>query len=523
MGRFHNGRRSVALAAVTTLVGGAAIANADWLSEGSDASRTGRTAVDAAQEPAPATGWPLLSPGTAGPAAVTANSVYLASAFGNTMRAYSTSGVPKWAFRRAPASVLRFFSPPTIGLDGTVYTTGGTGGGGTESALFAIRPDGTLKWQSAPVTDASFALRGAIVATPTRVYVRSATRLNAFNPADGTSLWSVAAPNAGTAGPTLALAPDGSLYTASSPEPSGNAGELVALNADGSVRWTRPVGRDPRIAVGATGTVYVSQNVTQVPAQPARVTAFDPSGGTVWSVDIPGGASSVSAPAVTPAGWVFVGTSDGLLRALIPGNPGWFLNVGPDVERHRPAIGGDGTVYASARNKLVAVSPSGVFQWSAPTAGGPLGIGPNGTVYVSGSSVYAFSGPQAAPVVSDLRATPSTFRVRGVPWHRAGTRLRFTLNRSAGVSFVVRRGSTIVGRLLVDRTSSGDVPFSGTPGPNTVRFTGTAFRPTGSSTTTLRPGTYTVTAVARIPSGLVSRASTTFRVLPGSGAVPLDN
>lgn len=114
--------------------------------------------------------------------------------------------------------------------------------------------------------------------------------------------------------------------------------------------------------------------------------------------------------------------------------------------------------------------------------------------------------------------------MRGVPWQVAGTRLRFTLNRSATVSFTIRRGATVVGRHVVDVAPSGDSPFQGTEGPNTVSFKGRVFRPGSSgSTVVLAPGNYTVTAVARTPNGLVSRTSTTFRVRPGSGAVPLDN
>jgi hypothetical protein len=513
-------RRHIALiGALGAIAAAAGVGVATWTSEGNDPARTGRSAVTAAQEPAAAAGWPLLNAWVTGPAAIGSNNrIYVASSFGNTIRAYGPGGGEKWAFRVAPASQLRFFSPPTLGADGTIYSAGGVGAA-PSAALFAILPNGTPKWQSAPVNDASFALRGAIVVTPTRVYVRSATRLNAYNTSDGVNVLSVAVPNAGTAAPTLAQAPDGSLYTASSVEPGPNAGELTALNVDGSVRWSRPVGRDPRIAIGDTGNIYVSQNVTQVPAQAARVTAFDSAGNTIWSVDIPGGASRVSAPAVTASGTVYVGTSDGLLRALIPGNPGWALNVGPAVADHRPAIGGDGTIYASAGTTLVAASTAGVLKWSAPTAGGPISIAPNGTVFTIQNSVYGFSGPTAAPLLSGLAAAPASFRVRGVSWEKAGTRLRFRLSRSADVRFVVRRGSAVVGTIAVDRTSSGDVPFSGTPGENIVSFKGRVFP---NTSTVLAPGVYRITATARA-AGQRSRQTITVRVLPGGGAIPLDN
>ena len=217
-------------------------------------------------------------------------------------------------------------SSPSMGHDGTIYV--GAGGyydrfgyntGGGDSSLYAINPDGTLKWQFK--TDYG-AYSAGIFSSP-------------------------------------AIGPDGAIYF-------GALDHYVYALEDsttyGKLKWKvrldeNPVYSSP--ALGYDGTVYVG-------SLDFRLYALNPQGtikwnyGTTWCI--------FSSPAIGSDGTVYVGSKNHLLYVLEDsvtyGKLRWWYITGQFYDGHlvdsSPAIGPDGTIYFGSLNRgMYAVSPAG--------------------------------------------------------------------------------------------------------------------------------------------------------------------
>ncbi len=253
----------------------------------------------------------------------------------------------------------KFASSPVLAADGTVYASS------TDSRLYAIQPDGALKWQAD--------CEGFVQAGPALL-------------SDGTLLLTV--------GKTL-----------------------QALHPDGSRAWRfdakSPLNATP--AVGPTGLIYVGDG-------DGRLRALTPDGLQVWAYRTSGDIASCS-PAVGPNGRLYIGASyradltelrssspeqlasneDDRLYAVKPnGRLAWSYKAG-GVIWGGPAIGADGTLYFGsaigtymmsddpsatppAPCQLYALTPRGRKKWSFPVAGiiqSSPALGPGGEIYVS--------------------------------------------------------------------------------------------------------------------------------------------
>lgn len=196
-----------------------------------------------------------------------------------------------------------FFGSPSVGADQTIYAPAPD-----SQSLYAIRPDGTTKWQAG--LGATTADTAAIGADGT-VYV-SGLGLYALSAA-GSNLW-VNSSNS-FFGSCPAIGEDGTIYVA-----SFGAGSLYALSRAGAVRWK---------------VVFASEDPTNAP--PIRCPAID-SKGTIYV------AAFHSVYAISPQGtvqWTFTHPGD-------TSNPA-------NRSLTSPAIGPDGTVYATFGSKLYAI------------------------------------------------------------------------------------------------------------------------------------------------------------------------
>ncbi|SFK83335.1 PQQ-like domain-containing protein [Paenibacillus sp. 1_12] len=245
--------------------------------------------------------------------------------------AFNSDGAKLWTFLLNKA----ILTPPTVGPEGTIYTSTGTKGSSGE--FVAIRTDGTKKW--------AFAAGDHIESSPV-------------------------------------FGSDGTIYVVS------KDGILHALNPkDGSEIWSLDMGVKSQafLAIGPDDTVYAA-NGTQL------LTAIKPNGTKKWEFSTGGAVSAI--PAIGPDGTIYEGSADHKLYAILPsGAKKWEFNQGSSV--FAPSVGPDGSVYFGSEDaKLNAVLPDGKLKWQFASGGSsnPPVIGPNGMIYtqsVSNKAIYA--------------------------------------------------------------------------------------------------------------------------------------
>jgi len=194
----------------------------------------------------------------------------------------------------------------TIGADGTIYASGWNEWVNTLSAL---TPEGDLKW--AYETASFVACAPAVAADGTLYFSTSEGRIYALNP-DGTLKWRVWGLEGSLLGTrsSPAIAADGTIYLGVHDFTDWIDSYLLALNPDGSVKWQVLTEStvDAIPAIGADGTVYVGDTNY-------NFKAYNPEDGSVlW--DYAAGDWFQSGAAIGEDGTVYVGCWDGHLYAF---------------------------------------------------------------------------------------------------------------------------------------------------------------------------------------------------------------
>ncbi len=257
------------------------------------------------------------------------------------------TGASHWSYNTAvnPRDPQGLYSSTAVGPDGTVYF------GSYDQYLYAINPNGTLKWRA--LFDAG--IFASPVVGPRTIYSGADDgKVYAINSIDGTRKWT--------------------LVTGSS-----------AINASPSL--------------DTNGNLYIGVASTQNP----RFFSINPHGTTNWIFTAGGGVRSSAA--IGSDGTIYFGCDDGQLYALNPnGTLKWNFNAGSPV-RSSPALAADGTIYCGCQNgTLQALDANGSSLWSFQTSGevsASPAIGPDGSVYfASGNgSLYVFRG-RRPPMIS---------------------------------------------------------------------------------------------------------------------------
>lgn len=298
-------------------------------------------------------------------------------------------------------------SSPAIGSDGTIYVASCVHCDGfnhnvpPEGVLYALNPAGRLKWT---LTIPNSGEGIDILTSPTIgadgiIYVSDVGfRIIAVNP-DGSLKWQVHT-NGEVVGPP-AVASNGTVYVSvDDPGPPVGACQffnkcLLALNPDGSVRWSRliftgfdspAVGPDGTVyvdgysidsngtvlwknglfrspSIGADGTIY---GITAFPS--SGLNAVQPNGSVKWIFPLAANSgSSVLAPSlvISSNGFIFFGVSfnsgiEALLAVNLNGSMAWVFEIGVQGASSiltDPAIGSGGTVYiGSSDGNLYAIN-----------------------------------------------------------------------------------------------------------------------------------------------------------------------
>jgi outer membrane protein assembly factor BamB len=172
--------------------------------------------------------------------------IYAGSYFG-TLFALNPGGGLKWEVNTGG----NLESAPAIGEDGTLYLTGYQYPNGV---LHAISSSGIILWTSSVATMAVGGVNSSpVIATDGTIYVgANDSKLYAINP-DGTLKWSFTTPAYSYSGSTPAIGDDGTIYYA------GDSQYLYAVDSEGALDWScyKGIWAASSPALGDDGTIYV--------------------------------------------------------------------------------------------------------------------------------------------------------------------------------------------------------------------------------------------------------------------------
>ncbi len=219
-----------------------------------------------------------------------------------------------WSFRAGD----EIFSSPVLGQDGTVYF------GATDGYLYAVGPDGQLRWK---------------VATPGRRQIYSSPLVSA----------------------------DGNIYVGTG---GGlDRGHLVAYDAGGNLVWDRLLefggALSPTISRSGDLLFAIASG-----SQGGGLYAVRRATGQVEWTFVPSAGGLVGSPALSPDGatlYVSAESPPGLWAVSTEGELRWSLT--PTVQSSRastPSVDSDGNVYVNLGDRCFSVAASGAIRWTFP-------------------------------------------------------------------------------------------------------------------------------------------------------------
>jgi len=295
----------------------------------------------------------------------------------------ATPGTAKWVLPlgSGPDCTL---THPARAADGTLYV------GCSDGHLYAINPDGTIKWDfdaGCPITKTPaiyYSPDGQNAQHNGTIYVGLPNgRLLAISPS-GNLKWLCDAGYKVTTSP--ALAADGTIYVAIGKE------MLQAILPDGRKWWSFPTigwGEISDPAVAPDGTIYFGTASTDT-----RFYALDPHGYPKWVRKLP---EPVTSPAaIDRDGTIYFG-ADLAIYALFPNGDTKWRKQHDWVICASPAIGHEGTIYFSA-DTLIARSPAGSWEWyfwysgeTVTATGNAPAVDSSGLIYFSVREGYLYA------------------------------------------------------------------------------------------------------------------------------------
>ncbi len=325
------------------------------------------------------------------------NTIYVAS--WNYLFAIYPNGTEKWRWNHPTLQD----SSPALADDGTIYIgtnvvkKSGEDKSGNQR-LFAIHPDGTVKWSFL----GSGSFNTPIIDTEGTIYVSTFSDDGMFYAvnSNGTEKWHYNAEYFCHAPP--AIAEDGSIYFNSQKA-------LYAFSSDGTLKWKLDGSFIGGPAVGDDGTIYI-------PCDPSFLYALYPNGTVRWRADTEWG--SWATPVIGLDGTIYIGYkhmfafhSNGTLKWVFrPDSDEWH-----NIDSQTYAISADGTIYIGTMKDnencyLIAVNPDGTEKWREwisdwRALSSPI-IAEDGTIYIGAvmddsGVLYALNGNR--PVIEKPR------------------------------------------------------------------------------------------------------------------------
>jgi hypothetical protein len=368
---------SAATVQITSLSAGTLARSGRLRIFGSGFGTEGQVLIDG--QPAPIADWAdgLIVAYVPETARLTAVTVQVLTPGGNsntlslTVTARQGSGRVKWRFQH---SDMYTEVRPAVGPDGTIYVVD------VGYHLYALSPDGALKWIVRGAGN-----KGLAVGSDGTIYTGSESAIKAFNP-NGTLKWTFAqnpfafillGPNVG---------PDGNIYAVAT-EGIG----IFSLTPAGALRWTQPESYD-RLIVDYQEVVFGPNGANQQMYFLANnhLKGLRLDGSLVFS-----NSASGNQPAIGPDGTVY--TTYTALGAYTPaGSVKWSFTGVINNAATAPDVGPDGVVYfVHNLGTVYAVNPNGTERWRLVTSeimDDPIVSPLNSMVVMGGVPTYGMSG-----------------------------------------------------------------------------------------------------------------------------------
>lgn len=306
--------------------------------------------------------------------------------------AVNPDGTLKWRYDGCGSGSQ---GPTVLGADGTIYF-----GVGAQASIQAVNPDGTLKWKFVD-PDSQGPIAGPAVGPDGNVYavfdLPSSYGAVSLTP-EGSLRWSNPGDPVfteyGQLGQEIQLSA-GQLYVAFDEYGGSIRGKLYALGMQtGAENWTRDTYQPIQVVTGTNGDAYIANTYVS-----PRLTAYSPSGTLLW-VFGDNTTNEVTAPDVAPDGSIYVVRNLGELYKLSPqGQTLWSLPTtevlgGPVVDPANDLVLVGGQVTYGEQGLIRAVDTKGNLLWEEllPYDEGGLCPAPMARPIFSGDSSRAYLG-----------------------------------------------------------------------------------------------------------------------------------
>ncbi|MBK5722185.1 PQQ-binding-like beta-propeller repeat protein [Dysgonomonas sp. Marseille-P4677] len=254
-------------------------------------------------------------------------------------------------------------STPVFGLDGTVYIS--ISGPSGKGDLIAVNPStGTINW-TYPISAVTYG-GGPSVGSDGTIYTGARNKvLYAINP-NGSLKWSY------TTGENVdcfpAISQDGTVYIVS------NDLKLYSLKSDGSLKWSKQLDGAKvasAIAINSDGKILAGTD--------SYIYAFDSSGNELWKTAA--NATEISTFAINNGAlYIPLKAGKGLMALSVSsGSELWTYGItGSGNDAYSPIVGKDGAIYFAGKNGKVfyAVNADGSKKWEFATDANMVYVSP---------------------------------------------------------------------------------------------------------------------------------------------------
>ncbi len=259
---------------------------------------------------------------------------------------------------------------------------------------------------------------------------------------------------------SVAVGQDGTLYLA-------NAGPaLLAVTNAGSNKWSFPLFRASNggyssPAVDADGTVYVSSG---------NLYAVNPSGSQKWAYPAD---SQNGSPALPFGNEIYIHGYHLVYALSLSGGMIWSNRIGGSYVYGSPSIEPGGSIYALSpeNGTLTAIAPDSTTKWQTAVGyaqGGEPAIGADGTIYATGSGLYAFSANGSNLWVN----ATNTFMSSSPAIAKDGT--IYVATCGGGTLYAVNPDGSVKWRTILGANDPTNTPIAATPA---IDISGTIYYP----------------------------------------------